>query len=444
MLKKVEKGEFSVRTRPFCICGLSTTLSTTIQQSQSNCVLPNALSNVSRVVRDRLNFLAMIKAATKSIKHFITAAVLLLLMLLLAEVFLRASGNDTAPTITSRTCALHHSVLVPSSTTHHEMQRLAETEIIPGVPFSTNSLGLRGPQPTVSRQPGKTRVLILGDETILGAHLKQDETVTGRLSQFAAHSGQNLEVINAGVPGFCPVLSWLQFEHELRKLRPDVVVLHFDMTDVSDDAEYRNLIRSGESQQICCHTLLSRNRRASNPFVRMICDSSVCNWFRSKTGMLADSDSQGTNQLQRQFEWTESSRSDLRLPIKHAMHPIQLFSEAATEQGFQLLVSTSPVPWQTNEANDFPKLAKKIAVSSKWPVMDDLPHRVLSSMCGKLGVVFCDPTPAFRKFSQPSKLFLADDYRLSNYGTALYAREIAATLLSSQFAMSPNVGKSVH
>ena len=149
----------------------------------------------------------MIKAATKSIKHFITAAVLLLLLLLLAEVFLRANGNGTAPTITSRTCALHHSVLVPSSTTHHEMQRLAEAEVIPGIPFSTNSLGLRGPQPPAAKVPGTTRVLILGDETILGAHLKLDETVTGRLSQFVAHSGQKLEVINAGVPGFCPVLS---------------------------------------------------------------------------------------------------------------------------------------------------------------------------------------------------------------------------------------------
>lgn len=386
----------------------------------------------------------MIKAATNSIKHFLTAAALLLLMLLLAEVFLRTTGAGLTPTITSRTCAMHHSILVPSSTTHHEMQRLAEAEIFPGIKFSTNSLGLRGPQPAIAKSPETTRVLILGDETVLGAHLNEDQTLTGRLSQFVAHSGRKIEVINAGVPGFCPLLSWIQFEHELQKLRPDLVILHFDMTDVADDAGYRSLVKSEDSQQICSNLLLSKKREPENRLTSLIVDSSVCSWLRTQTGVLAGPDSKGTASLQRRYEWTESPRSDLRLPIKHAVHPIQLFSEAAATQGFQLMVSTSPVPWQTTGSADFPEVATSFAASSEWPVTNDLPHRILAAMCEKFSVTFCDSTPAFRNFSQPSKLFLADDCRLSNIGTALYAREIAATILSPQFALLPNEGQSAH
>lgn len=363
-------------------------------------------------------------------------------MLLLAEAFLRTTGNASSPTITTRTCSIHHSLLVPSATTHHEMQRLTEVEIFPGIQFSTNSLGLRGPQPAASKTRGTIRVLVLGDETILGAHLNTDQTVSGRLRQFIAHAGQPVEVINAGIPGFCPLLSWLQFEHELQKLKPDVVVLHFDMTDVADDSGYRSFIRSEASQQICCNALLNKKRMAGNPLVGLVCESSVCSWFRTKTGVMAGS--KRKNQLTERYEWTQSSQSNLKMPIQHAVQPIQSFSRAASSQGFQLLVATSPVPWQAAEVNAFPTLAASVATHSNWPVTEDLPQKILSAFCDKLGVTFCDSTAQFRNFSKPSKLFLNDDCRLSNYGTALYAREIAAKILSSQFSPSRNVGGSVH
>ena len=79
-------------------------------------------------------------------------------------------------------------------------------------------------------------------------------------------------------------------------------------------------------------------------------------------------------------------------------------------------------------------------------VVDDVYEtgQTLRAIREKVDATFVDSTPSFRNFSQPSKLFLTDDCQLSNYGTALYAREIAAALLSTDFAQSRGTTRSVH
>ena len=372
----------------------------------------------------------MIQALSKSVKHCGTAILLLLSLVLLAELWFRVDSSKTVATVTSQASPVFQSLLVPSTTTHHEMRRMSEFHSAQDVVLRTNSLGLRGELPLEPKPQGVTRILILGDETVLGPHLADDETLPVRLGQFLSKTGQSVEVINGGVPGFSPLLSWLQFRHELQQLKPDVVVLHFDMSDVADDAKYRPLLMSDGEQQICCNALLSNNSGTVHRIAGLMHDSALCGWLKCRSGVLANSHETNSRLLREQYQWTEANRADLRLTIRHALEPIEKFRDAAAREGFRFIVSTSPVPWQTAGSDGFPSLSRSIAVDSPWPVMEDLPTKVLKATCDKSEVVFCDATKSFREYSQPQKLFGSDDYQLSRYGAALYAREITISLLA--------------
>ena len=90
------------------------------------------------------------------------------------------------------------------------------------------------------------RVLVLGDETILGLDVANADTFAARLQdQLRAAWRQPVEVINAAVPGDCPLLAALRLKHELLGLQPDIVICHFDMSDVADDYLYRRSLTLG-------------------------------------------------------------------------------------------------------------------------------------------------------------------------------------------------------
>lgn len=386
----------------------------------------------------------MFKTLSKSARHFAIAVFLLLLIVLLAEVGLRVTAPPRAATVTAVSPCHLQGLLVPSATTHHEMVRMASITCDSGIEITTNSLGLRGPQPDNSNASNRRRILVLGDETILGPRLGNDETVPARLEQFLNKNGVEAEVINAGVPGYSPLLSWLLFQHELERLKPDVVILHFDMTDVADDASYRPHLKSEGDQRVCCNALLHTGPQNANPMLRLVQSSALVDWLRQKSGLGGGASEDDRNWLQDRYRWTAASSSDLRLLVEHALDPIRLFHRASRDQGFELILSTSPVPWQVVRNSDFPVLADAIAINDAWPVTQDLPQRILGLMSEKNVIPFCDATPAFRKFSQPAQLFELNDRNLSRFGAALYARELAGQILSLKFAESRRQGSTVH
>ena len=67
------------------------------------------------------------------------------------------------------------------------------------VAVSINAMGLRGAPVAPQVPPGKSRVTLLGDSFLFAEALNDGESLTGRL---AALGGDNLEVVNAGIPGF--------------------------------------------------------------------------------------------------------------------------------------------------------------------------------------------------------------------------------------------------
>lgn len=99
--------------------------------------------------------------------------------------------------------------------------------------LNTNSKGIRGSaEYTYERQPGKLRIVTLGDSFTFGDEVSDSETY----SSYLATMLPNTEVLNLGVSGYGHDQMLLYFQEEGVKYHPDVVILGY----VSFDAD-RNL-----------------------------------------------------------------------------------------------------------------------------------------------------------------------------------------------------------
>ncbi|MCP4857648.1 MAG: SGNH/GDSL hydrolase family protein [Fuerstiella sp.] len=377
----------------------------------------------------------MLRAVARNLRQLFTAAALLALLLVATEIWLQIrTDGATVRTVSPHTANELQSVLVPSSTAHHELLRLRSSSESSGGPsFSTNSLGLRGQEPAIPKPAGLYRVLILGDETVLGPHLSEKQTLAARLQGFLTRTATGkFEVLNAGVPGYSPLLSLLQYGNELFKLQPDLIVLHFDMTDVADDVVHRRCLKESEGRQICINPLLGNPGKNQSNALRLLKKSAIWHSVASQISNIGESGrSRTSSTISRHYEWTTESTQDLRLQVRHAVDPVIRLADLARQHNTQLVVATSPVPWQVVASDNFPVLSQQLRLNADWPTSQDVPQLVLSALCRNLSISFCDATTAFRSAKTSSKLFQPDAPRLSEFGTALYAREIAATLFKS-------------
>jgi len=92
-----------------------------------------------------------------------------------------------------------------------------------------NRYGFRGPEPSVKKMPGTTRILAVGLSSTFSPCAKSDsDTWPARLQHWlgALAPGQRFEVINAGVPGATLLDFIVRMQSELFAFSPDVVVLY--------------------------------------------------------------------------------------------------------------------------------------------------------------------------------------------------------------------------
>ena len=88
------------------------------------------------------------------------------------------------------------------------------------------------------------RFLCLGDETTLGAEVAEDQTYCNQLQQLLQPlTDLRVEVVNAGLPGGCPLTCELLLRRRMLGMQPDLILLHCDDSDIADDRLARRFTR---------------------------------------------------------------------------------------------------------------------------------------------------------------------------------------------------------
>ena len=96
-----------------------------------------------------------------------------------------------------------------------------------GVKIAIGDHGFRGPTPSPEKAPGAYRVALLGDSFVFAASIDYENTFAGLMNRYFKEKKQPVEVIDMGVDGYGTIEELLVYEHEARKLKPDLVVLCF-------------------------------------------------------------------------------------------------------------------------------------------------------------------------------------------------------------------------
>ncbi len=103
-------------------------------------------------------------------------------------------------------------------------------------PTHINSLGCRGPEMSIEKQPDEFRVLVLGDSVAFGLRVEEKDTFASKLVKLAESRGtpQRRTVINLSVPGYSPWQEHDMLVAEGMRYQPDALVQVFCLNDVLD------------------------------------------------------------------------------------------------------------------------------------------------------------------------------------------------------------------
>src|SRR5262249_50409150 len=198
---------------------------------------------------------------------------------------------------------------------------------------------------------GTYRILCLGDDATFAQGVAESETFCALLQ--AELGGENsttpIEVINAGVPDYCPLLSYLQYRHELLSLQADLVILNFDMSDVADDYQVRRYaVMSPEGAPLNCpHPALEMSRgtpRQSREYSLLLPQ-----FARQKLNVLLaertlGEKSRSIESPRCRYLWLEDQPPDWTVHIGQALSPLANLADLARLSGPLLLIPPLPPP----------------------------------------------------------------------------------------------------
>ena len=135
-----------------------------------------------------------------------------------------------------------HHKFVPNTRSHFRSDEFDYTQTM-------NNWGLRGPDIQQNRSQDRYRILMLGDSFTMGNGVGDDKTFCALLER-SLNTDHKVEVLNGGVDSSTPILSYFQLTKDFASLKPDLVVLNLDMSDLVQEAAYRKKADYGPDGEI--------------------------------------------------------------------------------------------------------------------------------------------------------------------------------------------------
>lgn len=377
-------------------------------------------------------------ALFRSARRLVTAVWLLVAIFCMAEVGLRLRGTPAAlPRGVNRGDT---DLIVPSNVLHHEMRPMTtvsrKTDSGKLVTWHTNSKGLRGTEIALPKPPQTYRVLCLGDERVLGPQTSERRTGVRVLEQLLqSRSAAQVEVINAGVPDYSPLLSYLQFEQRLAQLQPDLVILNFDLSDVADDYRYRRFVMGdGAGHPVACpHSSL---KGGSTPTLRGVADNLLMvqlgrqklgEWWCSKIFAMPSHDIGGAQGM---YRWLHGVPPDWEIHVNQTFQPMALLRDRVQSLGATFVVTVLPAPFQLSDRScTGGGVRSRMGIGPREWIRGRVPQERIAAFCRKQEIACCDLTPDFEHAKAPERLYCRSAVELSAEGHALWARGVGIFLV---------------
>jgi lysophospholipase L1-like esterase len=292
----------------------------------------------------------------------------------------------------------------------------------------TNSFGLRSPEVAVPKPAGTFRILLLGDSMTFGLRAADDDVFARRLERLLRKAGGTspIEVINAGILSYCPLLEYLQYRNHLHILEPDLVVLNFDMSDVQDNMEYSRAAVYASDGTPLFVTEPSLGKSAS-AMPELLSFQWLARKYRAATRRMQArmEGSPFARDLDR-FVWALDNGPELDTEVQKTFAPIADLSRLLRHHGIPFILATYPHPWQVAaEATPLPPIREQYGIGMHTVHKNDRSFRKLERFATEHEIPFLNATPVFRQDADPVSLYLANDLHFTARGHELYAEVLA-------------------
>lgn len=100
--------------------------------------------------------------------------------------------------------------------------------------YKHNSLGFRGRDHEIEKEPGVFRIVGIGDSFTYGVGASADATFLARIEATLSARGGEVEAINLGMPRYWPEPEALVLEHYGLRYKPDLVIVGVMLGDLAD------------------------------------------------------------------------------------------------------------------------------------------------------------------------------------------------------------------
>lgn len=386
----------------------------------------------------------MFRVGFTLLRRLLFALSLLILVVCGVEVGVRvyeAASGSSVCSPNDTICGDPAKLTIPSWSVYQELKPLA-TALVESrdskadVEIHTNSLGLRAVEPAVPKPPNVYRILVMGDETIFAPETAETDhfcTVLQNLLQ--PQSRAKIEVINAGIPGHCPLTEYLVLKQRLLNLQPDLVLLHFDWSDVSEDRQIRRSCRCDAAglPQSCAHAKLVATKKVS-PVEVWRKQFRLLDWGLTAAGVewkqkIANQKAASRESDVNPYAWLRDERPQQNVMFRQAVHPIADLAALCRSSSCQFVVFTSPKPWQVSakcSRGEGVRLAAGVAREAYFSNRE--PFRVLARFAFNAKIPFVDTTAVLTQGPDVESNFLRHAPRWSPAGHRKVAESVVTAL----------------
>lgn len=325
-----------------------------------------------------------------------------------------------------------HHKLVPNSYARLEMRDFTYIQRV-------NSLGLRGEDVRVEKNPDTYRILMLGDSFTMGKGVEDNETFPVLLQaslnrRLSACKGRPVEILNAGVDGYAPILSFIQLTRELQPLKPDMIILNLDMNDLVGEAVYRQQAIHGPKGEIIGvlspedDTPMEKFRSWTERnlyFTRLLLI--YVNEYFGYSDVRSVVTQANFEVLAHTLADDETDRQDQWRDLFDSVMNIKKFAD---DRGIEFLLTTYPYAHQVNETEGIPGIYGFVPEGA---IVSDRSVDIIRKYAADNNIQFVSMFPLFRTYEGEDKLYFHYDTHWTPAGQKVMADGLEEDIVKRYF-----------
>lgn len=118
------------------------------------------------------------------------------------------------------------------------------------IEYRYSSLGLRDKERILPKPKNFKRMIMLGDSFTEGAGVNSQNTFSAILEKELSTPNQRVEVVNAGISGYSPLLEYLYLREYGLELDPDAVILNINVTDLIENEKFHLMAQKNKLGEV--------------------------------------------------------------------------------------------------------------------------------------------------------------------------------------------------